>query len=92
MRAWVGVLVAAVFLAVMFYVTRSETTVECSVCIRFNGIENCATVSGPDQAQAMMQATSTACAPARVTLVQAWFVLAESGAQHLHRSEPNGDS
>lgn len=63
MRAWVGILVAAFFLAAMFYVTRSETTVECSVCIQFNGVENCATVSGPDQAQAMMQATSTACAP-----------------------------
>ena len=63
MRTLAGVLIAALFVAVMFYVTRSETSVECSVCIRFNGAENCATVSGPDEAQVMMQATSTACAP-----------------------------
>ena len=63
MRILAGALIAALFLAAMFYVTRSETTTKCTVCIRFNGAENCATVSGPDEAQVIMQATSTACAP-----------------------------
>jgi len=47
----------------MFYVTTAETSVECVVCIRYHGKEKCATVSGPDEQQATMQATSTACAP-----------------------------
>lgn len=63
MRIAGGILSAVLFFAAMFYVTRSETTVECTVCIRFRGAENCATVSGPDEEQARMQATTTACAP-----------------------------
>jgi hypothetical protein len=58
-----GILCAALFFAAMFYVTREETATECTVCIRFQGAENCATVSGPDEQQARAQATSTACAP-----------------------------
>ena len=63
MRVAGGLLCAALFLAAMLYVTRAETAVECTVCIRFGGRENCATVSGPDEQQARMQATTTACAP-----------------------------
>lgn len=63
MRVVVSLLIAAGFLAVMFYVTAAETSYECSVCIRYRGSENCATVAGPDEEQAMMQAVSTACAP-----------------------------
>ena len=63
MRVAGGILLAVLFFAAMFYVTREETSVECTVCIRFGGAENCATVSGPDEQQARMQATSTACAP-----------------------------
>lgn len=63
MRIAGGILCAVLFFAALFYVTRSESAVECTVCIRFRGNENCATVSGPDEQQARMQATSTACAP-----------------------------
>ncbi len=56
-------MVAALFFAAMFYVTTAETSVECTVCIRYGGGENCATVSGPDEQQVMMQAATTACAP-----------------------------
>lgn len=63
MRLAGGLLLAALFLAAIFYVTRTETAVECTVCIRYGGAENCATVSGPDEQQVRMQATSTACAP-----------------------------
>ena len=63
MRVAGGLLCAALFFAAIFYVTRAETSVECEVCIRFGGAENCATVTGPDEQQARMQATSTACAP-----------------------------
>ena len=63
MRVVVGLLIAAGFLAAMFYVTASETSYECSVCIRYGGGENCATVKGPDEQQTMMQAVTTACAP-----------------------------
>jgi hypothetical protein len=58
-----GLLVGVLFIAALIYVTTAETSVECTVCIRFGGAENCATVSGPDPRQAMMQATTTACAP-----------------------------
>lgn len=63
MRAVAGVLMAAGFLAALFYVTSRETSYQCSVCIRYRGAESCATVSGPDEEQAMMQAVTTACAP-----------------------------
>lgn len=63
MRVALGLLLAGLFLAAMFYVTASESSVECTVCIRFGGSENCATVSGPDEQNAIMQATSTACVP-----------------------------
>lgn len=53
----------ALFLAAMVYVTTAETSVECTVCIRYAGAENCATVSGPDEQQTRMQAATTACAP-----------------------------
>jgi hypothetical protein len=63
LRVAVGLLLAGLFLAAMFYVTASESSVECTVCIRFGGVENCATVSGPDELSAVAQATSTACVP-----------------------------
>ncbi len=56
-------MIAAIFFAAIFYVTTAETSVECTVCIHYGGAENCATVSGPDEEQAMMQAATTACAP-----------------------------
>lgn len=63
MRVLAGILVAAAFFAAMYYVTTAETAVECTVCIAFGGAENCATVSGPDEQQARMQAATTACVP-----------------------------
>ncbi len=63
MRLAGGLVLAALFFAALFYVTTAETSVECTVCMRYRGAENCATVSGPDARQAMMQATSTACSP-----------------------------
>ena len=63
MRVAIGLLLAALFFVVMFFVTAAESSFECSVCIRYRGAENCATVSGPDEQQAMMQAVTTACAP-----------------------------
>jgi hypothetical protein len=63
LRATVGVLLCALFLAALYWVTVAETSVECTVCMRFGGGERCATVKGPDEEQAMMQAVSTACAP-----------------------------
>jgi hypothetical protein len=70
MRIAGGLLVAALFFAALFYVTRAETSVECTICIRYGGSENCATVSGPDEQQARMQATSTACAPLSAGVTQ----------------------
>jgi hypothetical protein len=63
LRVALGLLIAAAFLAALLYVTAAETSYECSVCVRYGGAESCATVSGPDEEQAMMQAVSTACAP-----------------------------
>ncbi|MFP6630761.1 MAG: hypothetical protein VCC67_17165 [Myxococcota bacterium] len=63
MRILAGVVIAAIFLVAMLYVTATETSVECVVCIRYGGGENCATVSGPDEEMARMQATTTACVP-----------------------------
>ena len=63
MRVAIGLLLAAVFFGALFYVTASETSVECTVCVHYGAGDNCATVSGPDRQQAMRQATTTACAP-----------------------------
>ena len=63
MRVALGLLLAGLFLAAMLYVTASESSVECTVCIDFGGRESCATVSGPDQQAAVMQASTTACVP-----------------------------
>ena len=63
-------MIAALFFAAMFYVTTAETSVECVVCIRYNGAENCATVSGPDEQQVIMQAATTACAPLATGVTQ----------------------
>ncbi len=63
MRLAGGLLCVVLFFAAILYVTQAETSVECTVCIHFGGAENCATVTGPDEQQARMQATSTACAP-----------------------------
>jgi hypothetical protein len=65
-----GLLCAGLFFAAMFWMTRAETSVECTVCIRYGGSESCATVSGPDERQARMQAASTACAPLSAGVTQ----------------------
>ncbi|MFB0976053.1 MAG: hypothetical protein QMC73_00180 [Myxococcota bacterium] len=60
-RIIVGVLLVAALLAALVYTTLDQTSVECSVCITYNGRSACETVAGPDRQLAKMQATTTAC-------------------------------
>jgi len=39
LRILAGVVIAAIFLVAMLYVTATETSVECVVCIRYGGGE-----------------------------------------------------
>lgn len=60
-RTLLGLLLVAVFVAALVYVTYEQTSVECRVCITYNGQQKCETVKGSDRPFAQMQATSTAC-------------------------------
>lgn len=62
MRVAGGVLCALVFLGAMYFVTLAETSVECSVCVSYNGRNECTTASAGDRNGAIAQALSSACA------------------------------
>lgn len=55
-----AILVFAAFLA---YTTLSAQKVTCTVCVEFNGRNNCASASHEDQNQAARAAQTTACGP-----------------------------
>lgn len=50
------------FVAVLFLTTRSESTVECSVCIDYEGRSACRTVLAATRDEALAGATRSACA------------------------------
>ncbi|MDH3213929.1 MAG: hypothetical protein OEM05_15730 [Myxococcales bacterium] len=61
-RTLAGLLLAAAFLVALFFATRSETAVQCELCIDFGGRTACRTASAADRDAAVQGAMSTACA------------------------------
>ena len=61
MRIAGGLLIAAAFLAALFYVTLEESSVRCTACVTFGDSSKCSTVAAPDRDQAVMQAVATSC-------------------------------
>jgi hypothetical protein len=62
MRIFVGLVIGAAFLAAVVYVTLDQARVRCEVCMSFGGREICETAMSLDRAQAVQQATASACA------------------------------
>jgi len=62
MRAWVGLLVGAVFVGAMIYATLGESRVECEVCLDYNGRSACRSSGAVDRDEAVRGAVSAACA------------------------------
>lgn len=61
-RGTIITLVAIVaFGALLLFNTLSAQKVECSVCVEFNGVRNCATASHESEEEAKSTAQSTAC-------------------------------
>ncbi len=58
---WIALIVA--FIAFLTWSTLSGQKVECSVCVEFNGVRNCATASHETEAEAARSAQTTACGP-----------------------------
>jgi hypothetical protein len=57
----ITILLIAGFAGLLLYNTLSVQAVECTSCVRFNGVENCATASGKDSTEALRTAVNTAC-------------------------------
>lgn len=51
------------FIAFLAWGTLSSQPVTCDVCVRYNGLENCATASGVSEEEATTTAQTTACGP-----------------------------
>ena len=59
--AIIGIVFAAVILAVIFYQTMHLEQYECQVCMEFEGREKCLTVQAENEQQAMQTAKDNAC-------------------------------
>lgn len=61
--AILGIIAAfAAFVAFVVLSAHSESSVSCEVCVRFQGLKNCATAAATTEAEAARSAQSTACA------------------------------
>jgi hypothetical protein len=62
LRMLAGFLIGSVFLGVVVYASLQQGRVRCEVCMSFAGRRICETARSPDRAQAVQQATASACA------------------------------
>jgi hypothetical protein len=62
-NTWLALLLIAGFVALLVWGTLGAQAVECEVCVRFAGTENCATASAATEAEARRSAQTTACGP-----------------------------
>jgi hypothetical protein len=85
-RTLAGLLLAAAFLAALFYATARETGVRCEACVDFGGARACRTVSGADREQARDQAVATACAVLARGVTQA-FACQRTAPSSFHCDE-----
>lgn len=56
-------LIIAGFVGFLVWSTIQAQAVECQVCVRYNGMENCAIASGTSEEEASRTAQNTACGP-----------------------------
>jgi hypothetical protein len=61
-RAWLGVLLGAVFVAGLVWTTLAESGAECEVCLDYGGGSVCRSVRAADTESATQQAIASACA------------------------------
>jgi hypothetical protein len=61
-RVLAGLLLGVAFLAALVFVTRSQSAVECELCVDFGGRTACRTASAEDRDAAQRAAASAACA------------------------------
>ena len=57
----VKIALALGFLAIVIYTALGQSRVTCEVCMSYQGRQACETTSAADSAEALMQATSSAC-------------------------------
>ena len=60
-RTLAGVLLGALFIALMVMTTLSQTQTECEVCLTFEGRSECATAHAANRDEAVGQAKSSTC-------------------------------
>jgi hypothetical protein len=61
-RLLLFLVIGGAFVAVLFFTTQSESTVECSVCVDFEGRSACRTVLAATRDEALAGAVRNACA------------------------------
>jgi hypothetical protein len=61
-RTVIGLLLVAAFIAGTIYVALDQNRVECEVCMSYRGRQICEKSSAMNRQDALMQATSSACA------------------------------
>ena len=60
-RTVFGIVCALLFVAALAYMTVAETSVECEVCMNFEGRSACSIASAGSQEEAIRQAQTSAC-------------------------------
>jgi hypothetical protein len=61
-RGMAGVLIAVAVVAALWFATRREAAVECTVCMEYEGRAACRTAAAPKRDDALRGAATTACA------------------------------
>jgi hypothetical protein len=59
----ITLIIIAAFVGFLVWSTIRAQVVECQVCVRYNGMENCAVASGASEEEAARTAQTTACGP-----------------------------
>lgn len=59
----ITIAVVAAVIALFVYLSTARANQECTVCVEFQGLSNCATAAGATVAEATQTAQSTACGP-----------------------------
>lgn len=62
-RRLLAILAILGFVAFVIWSTMSAQGVECRVCVRFDGRDNCATATAASEEEAVRTAQNTACGP-----------------------------
>ncbi len=57
----ITILLGVGFAGLLLYSTLEAQQVECTACVTFNGVSNCATASARDETEALRSAVNTAC-------------------------------